>query len=81
MLHILAIMYVSYVRDFYCSDKSYLRYKCFTNSTMAFLWNPFFDLKKKYQGIQWLQIQKAAMVFLKCTYPSNFLQSTKDGIL
>ena len=33
--------------DFYYSDKSYLRYICFTKSARAFSYNPFFDFVKK----------------------------------
>ena len=40
-------MYVSYVHDFYYSDKSCLRYIYVTKSAMAFSWNPFFDFFKK----------------------------------
>ena len=48
------------------AHKSYLRYICFTKSARAFPWNPFFDFFFfKYQEIQWLQIQRATMVFLK----------------
>ena len=36
-----------YIFDFYYSDKSYLRYICFTKSARAVTWNPFFDFFKK----------------------------------
>ena len=55
-------MYVSYVHDFYYSDKSCLRYICLQ-------WHSheihFLISLKKYQETYWLQIQTAAMVSLK----------------